>query len=67
MDLLKQKLWFDSPEFQKEFHCEEPLGVFLTPAGTTFRLWAPTAQDVTLHLYAEGNHVLAFESISMIR
>ena len=67
MDLLKQKLWFDSPEFQEAFHCEEPLGVFLTPTGTTFRLWAPTAQDVTLHLYTEGNHVPAFEHISMVR
>ena len=65
MDLLKQKLWFDSPEFQKEFHCEEPLGAFLSPSGTVFRLWAPTAQSVTLHLYTEGNGVPAFETLPL--
>lgn len=54
MDLLTQKIWFDSPEFEKEFHCDLPLGSFCSPSGTTFRLWSPTAQEVTLSLYPEG-------------
>ena len=54
MDLMRQKEWFDSKEFEKEFHCDTPLGVFCSPEGTSFRLWAPTAQSVTLFLYPEG-------------
>ena len=55
MDLLKQKHWFDSPEFQNKFHCDTPLGAFCAPEHTTFRLWAPTAEYVTLYLYGEGH------------
>lgn len=31
------------------------LGAFWTPGETAFRLWAPTAQDVTINLYRTGN------------
>ena len=55
MDLLKQKHWFDSKEFQREFHCDAPLGAFCSPNGTVFRLWTPTAQAVKLLLYYQGN------------
>ena len=54
MDLFKQKKWFDSPEFEREFHCEQPLGVFCSEDGTVFRLWAPTASAVALLLYEHG-------------
>ena len=54
MDLIKQKEWFDSPKFEKEYHCDAPLGAFLTPNGTAFYLWAPTADEVTLVLYDQG-------------
>ena len=54
MDLLKQKEWFDSPEFETQFHCGLPLGAFPGPDGTLFRLWAPTARAVTLFLYPDG-------------
>ena len=54
MDLLKQKHWFDSQEFEREFHCDIPLGAFCAPGGTIFRLWAPTAQAVKLLLYYQG-------------
>lgn len=67
MDLLEQRDWFDSPQFQEEFHCKEPLGVFCSPEGTRFHLWAPTAQDVTLHLYAEGNGGMPRETVSLQR
>lgn len=54
MDLIKQKLWFDSPEFEQKYHCDAPLGSFCNPGGTAFRLWAPTAEKVTLYLYDDG-------------
>ena len=65
MDLLKQRNWFDSPQFEEEFHCNEPMGSFCTPEGTVFRLWAPTAQSVTLHFYAEGNGGDPWGSVSL--
>lgn len=48
------KQYFDSPAFQERFHCDTPLGAFCGPTGTTFRLWAPTAEQVILNLYREG-------------
>jgi len=54
MDLLTQKKWFDSKEFELQYHCDIPQGAFPSDHGTVFRLWAPTAEDVVLHLYAEG-------------
>lgn len=65
MDLIKQKHWFDSPEFQQKFHCDAPLGAFCSPDGTRFRLWAPTAEEVALHLYQEGDGGTAVESVEM--
>jgi len=55
MDLNEQRIWFDSPEFQSEYHCNTPLGAYCSPSGSVFRLWAPTAQAVTLFLYEAGN------------
>ena len=55
MDLLQQRNWFDSAEFEAEFHTDTPLGAFCSPDGTVFRLWSPTAEAVTLYLYGEGN------------
>ena len=46
---------FDSPAFQEAYHCDTPLGCFCSPQGTEFRLWAPTAQAVTLRLYPAGD------------
>ena len=65
MDLLKQKQWFDSPEFRNRFHCDVPLGAFCAPERTVFRLWAPTAQAVVLHLYGEGHGCPAFGSVEL--
>ena len=33
----------------------DDLGATYTPEGTTFKLWAPTAQDVKLNLYTTGS------------
>ena len=67
MDLLKQKNLFDSPEFKAEFHCDTPLGSFCSPAGTTFCLWAPTAETVTLSLYERGSGGRAMTIVPMQR
>lgn len=67
MDLLQQKLWFDSPAFEAEFHTEAPLGAFSSSTGTAFHLWAPTASAVTLHLYQEGAGGAALASVPLHR
>lgn len=33
------------------FYSERPLGAMYSPEKTTFRVWAPTADSLTLHLY----------------
>ena len=67
MDLIKQKAYFDSPEFQAEFHCDAQLGAVCSDRGTQFSLWAPTAQAVVLHLYETGNDTPALETVHMQR
>lgn len=47
--------YFNSAEFEQNFHCDTSLGAFPSTAGTVFRLWAPTAEAVTLRLYPEGD------------
>ena len=49
------KTWFDSAEFEQDYHCNAPLGVQLDEQGTHFSLWAPTAQRVRLNLYRSGS------------
>ena len=46
---------FDSIEFQNAYHTKQPLGAFCSADGTLFRLWAPTAGEVTLRLYSVGD------------
>lgn len=42
--------YFDSKEFNDKYNTNEELGVMYTPANTTFKLWAPTASQVSLIL-----------------
>ena len=65
MDLLKQKKRFASDAFKEEYHCDLPLGAFCSADGTLFRLWAPTADEVTLCLYQEGHTGHAMRSVPM--
>ena len=65
MDLFEQKQWFDSPQFEKEYHSDLPLGAFCRPDGTIFRLWAPTAEAVSVLLYADGGDSAPVETGSM--
>lgn len=53
--MRKTKVLFDSPEFETQFHSELPLGAFPSRSGTLFRLWAPTAEQVTVRLYPAGD------------
>lgn len=55
MRLKPQRERFDSPEFDKQYHCDLPLGSFCTEESTCFRLWAPTAEQVRLNLYRTGH------------
>lgn len=55
MDQKTLKAYFDSAEFEKQFHTDIPLGSFCTDGETLFRLWAPTAEHVTLNLYPTGD------------
>lgn len=61
------KHYFDSLEFEKQYHTSAPLGAFCGAQGTRFSLWAPTASRVTLSLYAEGAGGAPFETAAMKR
>ena len=56
---------FDSLEFEKVYHTEGPLGAFCSREGTLFRLWAPTAEKVALHLYGAGNDAPIEKTVPM--
>ena len=59
------KEYFDSPAFEEKYHYDGPLGAFPVPGGALFRLWAPTAQAVTLRLYQAGQGGVPQEVISL--
>ena len=59
------KRWFDSPEFEQQYHTDAPLGAWLDAAGTHFALWAPTAEGVLLNLYPDGGESPALRSIDL--
>ena len=61
------KRYFDSLEFEKAYHTDEPLGSFCRAVGTRFVLWAPTASRVLLSLYTCGADGAAFETQAMKR
>lgn len=58
---------FDSPAFRERYHCDLPLGSFCGPQETVFRLWAPTAQSVTLRLYQAGTGRCLLEQLPLSR
>ena len=63
--MTNTKQYFDSLEFQNLYHCDVPLGAFRSPERTEFRLWAPTAEKVTLRLYDAGDGGEAVETHAM--
>ncbi len=46
---------YNTPEFEEAFTFTGELGSIYTKAETTFRLWAPISQAVTLNLYEQGH------------
>ena len=56
---------FDTDAFEKNFTTNEALGAIYTKSQTTFRVWAPTAEALTLNLYAAGNGGTAKETLLM--
>lgn len=59
MDRRSPQEWkqlFESEEFEEEYGYEgEDLGVVLGEKETTFKVWAPTAEAVSLNLYRNGD------------
>jgi pullulanase len=53
---LDWKKLYESDSFHHDFYYDGPLGAEYTPAGTTLRLWAPTAERVSVKLYRSGSH-----------
>ena len=47
---------YSSKEFEEKYtYSGHDLGAFWTAQKTTFRIWAPTAEDVTINLYRSGD------------
>ncbi len=46
---------YTSDRFNELYAYDGDLGVIYTPTQTTFRLWAPVSDEVTLHLYTHGH------------
>ena len=65
MSPAQLKRWFDSLEFEKKYHSDAPLGAWLDEYGTHFALWAPTAEQVVLHIYPDGDLSVAERSMFM--
>ena len=46
---------YSTPAFEEQYtYHGTDLGAIWTPEKTAFRLWAPTAEDVTINLYRSG-------------
>ncbi len=46
---------YDSVEFEEAFGYQGSLGALWSPTQTTFKIWAPVSQKVTLNLYDSGS------------
>ena len=58
---------YSTPEFESKFtYTGTDLGALWSPRKTTFRLWAPTAEDVVINLYRSGD-VSADDRLDQIR
>lgn len=63
---LEWKKYYLTPEFrEKYFYNGDDLGVSCTDSGTSFKLWSPSADSVTLNLYQDGSEGEAFRRVMM--
>lgn len=59
---------FSTEEFEEAFTYEgDDLGAIYTPEKTCFRVWAPTASEVTINFYKEGSGGKVWESQPMLK
>jgi pullulanase len=65
-DIVFNKV-FSSEAFEATYHFEGELGALYTPTKTEFRLWAPTAQAVSLNLFDSGHEGVAKQTIEMTK
>ncbi|MBE6822614.1 MAG: type I pullulanase [Ruminococcaceae bacterium] len=54
-DPVKLSAIYHSPDFEKNYYYPEELGAIYSPDATTFRVWAPLADFVSLCLYEQGS------------
>ena len=65
---LEWKKYYSSPEFRNNYiYSGNDLGVSCTDSGTSFKLWSPSADSVTLNLYRDGNRGKAFFCVPLKR
>ncbi len=64
---LRWKEWLESQEFAQQYDYDGPLGPEYTPQATILRLWAPTAEKVSVLLYRNGQGALAEETVPLKR
>lgn len=58
---------YESEEFVKQYTTDEELGAIYTTEKTTFKVWAPTATEVKLNIYTQGNEVEAYDSLALTK
>ena len=59
------KALYESAAFARQNTYTGPLGAEYTPAGTHLRLWAPTAQSVSVNLYRRGDGGVCIGSLPL--
>lgn len=63
---LEWKKYYSSFGFSDQYTYDgDDLGAVCAPGGTSFKLWSPSADSVTLNLYREGNGGASYRSIPM--
>ena len=61
------KALYESEEFHQQYFYDGPLGPDYTPQGTYLRVWAPTAQQVSVNLYRYGTGNFCLGCLPMSR
>ena len=61
------KTLFENVPFHRENYYTGPLGPDYTPGGTCLRLWAPTAEAVTVTLYHKGDGGAVLDTEPLVR
>ena len=65
---LEWKKYYSSPEFRDNYIYDgDDLGVSCTGKETSFKLWSPSADSVTLNLFQEGSGGSPYQKIPMKR